>query len=95
VTNLLKVGNSRQNFENQKALTPSGDFDVNAGEIVEVTFDASTSGTGSHRISDPQGAIPVENQLANDAFLTWISAPNSLTVTANVTTTGTLKFLVF
>lgn len=95
MSNFLKIGNAQQNFETDKALRQTGDFDVNGGEVVEVSFDANQEATGSHRIASPVGAIPIDRQLTGNAHINWTSGPNTLTVTSNTNVSGTMKFLVF
>ena len=95
MANFLKIGNSRQNYETDKALGKAGDFDVNEGEVVEVSFDASDEATASHRIADPIGAIPIRSVITPHRNIDWEATPNTLTVTLDGSGTGSMKFLVY
>ena len=93
--NFLKIGNSQQNFETDKALDKAGDFDVNSGEVVEAEFNNELSVTVSHLIAQPIGAIPLSSSLEVDQYILWEATANQLVVTVQANVTGTMKFLVF
>ena len=98
MSNFLKIGNSQQNFETEKALGKATDFDVNAGEVVEVSWPSPPStnvATGSHRIAQPVGAVVIGKQMTTPADINWEVGSNSITATALANCSGTMKFLVF
>jgi hypothetical protein len=68
---------------------------IESGEVVSVTFAASTTGTA--RVKGRRtGAVPISNELtaAARSFL-WSISGTTLTVTLDAAGTGTLTFWVF
>lgn len=93
--NFLKIGNSQQNFETEKALGKATDFDLNAGEVVEVTLSSGKTASADHRIADPIGALLIDISLDTVCEIHWTSAANTVSVETDINVTGTLRFLVF
>lgn len=99
MANFLKIGNSPQNYETEKALNASGSFDVNSGEIVEVTVGtaAATSNTGfaQHKVADPQGAILINCPDVNAVGVNQIVTPNEINIKLTGNVYGIFTYLVF
>ncbi len=91
----LKMGTDQQTHETDKRFRSEGAIDISAGEVVEVSVEGA-EGSGSHRIPSPQGAVIIGRALDDaNVVVNWQAASNTIAVTLNGATTGTITFLVF